>query len=99
MGNRVFLHGAALATVFCASLAAQPSSNSKSWTVPRAADGHPDLQGIWTNATLTPMQRPAEFAAKKTVTEAEATAYEKKDLETNNIDNPEAPLLARAGSA
>jgi hypothetical protein len=71
----------------------------KNWTVPRAADGHPDLQGIWTNATLTPMQRPAEFAAKKTVTDAEATVYEKKDLETNNIDNPEAPLLARAGSA
>src|SRR5262249_42932996 len=29
---------------------------------------------------------------------AEAAAYEKDDLETNNIDNPEAPLLARAGS-
>ena len=99
MGNRVFLHAAALAAVLCASLAAQPSSKSKSWTVPRAADGHPDLQGIWTNATLTPMQRPAQFAGKKTVSDAEATAYEKKDLETNNIDNPEAPLLARAGSA
>src|SRR5260370_25008549 len=29
----------------------------------------------------------------------EARAYEKKDLETNDIDNPEAPLLARAGAA
>ncbi|HMD51011.1 MAG TPA: hypothetical protein VKG79_17985 [Bryobacteraceae bacterium] len=99
MGNRAFLRAAALAAVLSVSLAAQPAPKSKSWTVPRAADGHPDLQGTWTNATLTPMQRPAEFAGKKTLTDAEATAYEKKDLETNNIDNPEAPLLARAGSA
>jgi hypothetical protein len=99
MGDRVVPYAAVFAVVFSASVAAQPASKLKNWTVSRAADGHPDLQGIWTNATLTPMQRPAEFAAKKTVTDAEATAYEKKDLETNNIDNPEAPLLARAGSA
>jgi len=65
---------------------------------PRTPDGHPDLQGIWTNATLTPMERPAEFAGKLTVSDAEATAYEKHDLTLNDIDNPEAPLLARAGS-
>ena len=66
---------------------------------PRTADGHPDLQGTWTNATLTPMERPAEFSGKQFLSDAEARAYEKKDLEVNNIDNPEAPLLARAGSA
>ena len=54
-------------------------------------DGHPDLQGIWTNATLTPMQRPAAFAGKATVTEAEAREYEKKDLSGNDIDKPDAP--------
>lgn len=66
---------------------------------PRTPDGHPDLQGTWTNATLTPMERPAEFSGKPFLSDAEARAYEKKDLEVNNIDNPEAPLLARAGSA
>ena len=65
----------------------------------RTPDGHSDLQGTWTNATLTPLERPAEFAGKATLTDQEARAYEKKDLEVNNIDNPEAPLLARAGSA
>lgn len=74
------------------------ASKSKTWIMPRTADGHPDLQGIWTNATLTPLQRPEEFAGKATISDAEATVYEKHDLTTNDIDNPEAPLLARAGS-
>lgn len=31
---------------------------TRSWTVSRTADGKPDLQGTWTNATLTPLERP-----------------------------------------
>ena len=34
------------------------SGASGEWVVPRTPDGHPDLQGNWTNATLTPLQRP-----------------------------------------
>ncbi len=30
----------------------------KTWTLPRTPDGHPDLQGFWTNATFTPLERP-----------------------------------------
>jgi hypothetical protein len=30
----------------------------RAWVVPRTADGHPDLQGNWSNATITPIQRP-----------------------------------------
>ena len=42
-----------------APLGAQaPARNSRAWVVPRTADGHPDLQGNWSNATITPMQRP-----------------------------------------
>jgi hypothetical protein len=47
--------------------------------IPRTADGHPDLQGIWTNVTLTPMERPAVFAGKLNVTDAEAAVYEKQN--------------------
>ena len=66
--------------------------------MPRTPDGHPDLQGIWTNATLTPLERPASLAGKLTVTDAEAKEYENHDVKTNDIDDPEAPLLVRAGS-
>ena len=80
-----------------ASLLGQ-APKTKNWTVPRTPDGHPDLQGIWTNVTLTPMDRPAVFAGKATVTDAEARAYEQKDLDSNDIDKKNSPLLAATGS-
>ena len=44
---------------------------------PRAADGHPDLSGIWTNATITPFERPRELAGKEFFTPQEALDWEK----------------------
>ena len=76
-----------------------PASKSKSWTTPRTPDGHPDLQGVWTNVTLTPMARPAQFKDKPTVSDAEAHAYETKELETNNIDRDDAPILRAINGA
>jgi hypothetical protein len=55
---------------------------------PRAF-GERDLQGIWTNATLTPLERPAEFAGREFLTEAEAVAYEKRVRERNDADRRE----------
>jgi hypothetical protein len=66
-----------------------------------AADGHPDLQGIWTNETITPLERAAAFANKPTLTDEEARAYEKSDAEElKKVDGAsEGPLLAAAGSS
>ena len=64
--------------------------------VPRMLDGHPDLQGIWTNGTITPLERPRELADKPFFTPAEAADYEKQVRERNNGDrrdtNSEADL-------
>lgn len=35
---------------------------AQDWQPPRTANGRPDLQGVWTNKTLTPLTRPREFA-------------------------------------
>jgi hypothetical protein len=39
--------------------------------------GHPDLQGRWSNATLTPLERPSELGAKEFFTKEEAEEYKK----------------------
>jgi hypothetical protein len=46
------------------------------YKAPRTSDGQPDLQGFWTNATLTPVERPAALGNKLVLSEAEATAME-----------------------
>ena len=51
---------------------------AKTWTTPRTQDRQPDLQGYWTNATFTPLERPTELASKEFFTAEEAAAYEKQ---------------------
>jgi hypothetical protein len=60
------------------SLSAQGSTppQAEAWKVPRTADGKPDLQGIWTNATLTPLERPPHFGDRRFLTDAEVAAIE-----------------------
>ena len=57
---------------------------TKNWTPPRTPDGHPDLQGYWTNATLIPLERPVELGTKEFYTEAEAAAIDKQRIQREN---------------
>jgi hypothetical protein len=51
-------------------------AQTSTYKVPRTADGQPDLQGFWSNATYTPLERP-DNVTKEFYTPAEAAAAEK----------------------
>lgn len=63
-----------------------PPAKAAAYTPPRTADGQPDIQGVWNNATITPLERPANLAGKAFFTPAEAAALERLSLEQNNRD-------------
>jgi hypothetical protein len=68
---------------------------AQSWTPPRTPDGQPDLQGFWTNATTTPLERPSEFAGKQFLSEREAAEFQERVLRPSG----EGPPGLQAGSS
>ena len=58
--------------------------------VPHTPWGEPDLQGTWTNATLTPLERPANMTDKRYYTKEEAAAAEKRAT-AQRLDGEDAP--------
>lgn len=60
---------------------ATATSTAKAWTLPRTPDGRPDLQGLWTNDSVTPVERPPELAGKEFFTQEEAAAFLKQRLD------------------
>lgn len=54
--------------------------------VPRTSWGHPDLQGTWSTATITPFERPPDLAGKEFFTKEEAAEFERATLARTNRD-------------
>ena len=62
-----------------------PLSAEKTWTPPRTPAGRPDLQGLWTMATFTPLERPTHLAGKEFFTEEE-TAELRRVFTAEGVD-------------
>ena len=96
MRHKFFALVFALTLITLTSLALAPAngqsvSKGANWMPPRTPDGQPDLQGTWTNATVTPFQRPAELGAKQFFTPEEAAAFAKQRVEQSDVDRVEGP--------
>ena len=61
----------------------------------RTAWGDPDLQGVWNNATTTPLQRPSELAGKEVLTDEEVAERDTEFAQARSLDrrDDEAPGL------
>jgi hypothetical protein len=70
----------------------------KQASIPRAPDGHPDLQGTWDFRTITPMERPTDLAGKEVLSDQEAAEYETKN-QRNQDDRTATPRGVSNGSA
>ena len=73
---------AVLAMMMLAPVAALGQA-SEAPSSPRTPWGDPDLQGIWNNATLTPLQRPENLADRAFWTAEEAASLGQRTVERN----------------
>jgi len=89
------MKGMAVGLVLVAAAVAMSAAEKD---IPRTSDGHPDLQGTWSYATLTTLERPAEFKDKPFLTAAEAAAFEKKTLTVQNRDRRDVDATTGRGS-
>ena len=57
------------------------AAGTRNWAAPRTSWGEPDLQGTYSNRTITPFERPANVAGREFFTPEEVAALEKRAQE------------------
>jgi hypothetical protein len=82
--------------IILAALLAAGSASAADYRPPANIFGQPDLSGNWTNATLTPLTRPAEYGDRAVMTPAEARKI--SDFAKNQVDAGNRPTDPNLGA-
>jgi hypothetical protein len=108
MSYRYFVFGSALGAFLAfapapvagqgLSPAVKAATGAKAWTPPHTADGQPDLEGVWTNNTVTPLERSKQLAGKEFYTDQELADVVKKERQRLDL-NIEEGLPTQPGTA
>ena len=78
---------AVAAAAAVAALSAAPRAGQNQSAIPRDAHGRPDLQGIWSYATVTPLERPDALSGKSTFdSDEEIAEFERTTVQARNQD-------------
>src|SRR5580704_7298083 len=74
---------------------AEEAAADKHYKAPRTAYGQPDLEGVWTNVSITPLERPSQFGDSIALTPDQASQLEyaaiEHYIEGNAPTDPNAP--------
>ncbi|HJN44107.1 MAG: hypothetical protein QF786_03300 [Vicinamibacterales bacterium] len=93
MTNRLFVLVCAVSVVCAVALvAAGPAAaqQQSAWSPSRTADGHPDLQGVWANNNVTPLERPEILNGRETLTDEEVAALQARAGELFSTESGDA---------
>lgn len=99
MQEKKFKHATSTLTAALVLAAGLVGAQSQDYIVPRTPDGQPDLQGLWTNDTITPMERPASLQGRAFLSEDEIAAMEQNLAERRTLadDNIEVTVGGNVG--
>jgi hypothetical protein len=74
---------------------ADEAAADRNYKVPRTPYGQPDLEGVWSNVSITPLERPSEFGSSINLTKEQALQLESAAvdhyIEGNAPTDPNAP--------
>lgn len=75
----------------CGLLAAAVTAHAGEYRPPRLADGHVDLQGVWSHRNITPLERPAELKSFVITRDEAAQLQARLFAKTNDQSKPGEP--------
>jgi len=94
MRNRCLAIMGVLAIAIAVVSVATMTAGAQAGTALRTPWGEPDLQGIWSNPVVTPLERPAEFGTREFLTKEELAKLQQQLLERNKAPGRDSRTVA-----